>query len=246
MLYFVIRKFNSGEADLILHLLDEQGIKVPCVAKGAKKPTSRKAHAIELLNLIDLKFSESNKGLPIIAELKLKQEPTLFKSSLVGIMWLQLIAEIIGFFAQEGQEQPALYRNLENLLNVKSDKSLPLLAAGFLLRLMYINGDIPNLNRDLESDSKLTAAENIYANPEQPGYVLKQPYPGLEPIPNRLLKTQLFMLQYDFQQLQKIDLSLPEQIQLLQLHHDWFRHTIGKELITIKSFIQAVNKHGIQ
>lgn len=230
----------AKEADLVLYLLDANGSQHTMVAKGVKKPKSRKAHAIDLLNKVEVKLSHGT-GLALITEIKLLGNSRQFKSSYSGLLFVQLICEIIQEFAQEEHDEAGLYNNLDNLLSVTEPTKLALLAAALILRYLATSGNLPKLDQDIYTGSDIIEGVERYPALEI-GYTATQRSQVMEAVPDRLYKVQKFILRSDFTQIQQIGLSEAEQIQLLRLHAYWLELMTGKQLKTLEMFLDTTNK----
>jgi recombinational DNA repair protein (RecF pathway) len=67
---FIIKMYSAKEADQVIHLLSTKGSRFTLYAKGSRKEGSRKAHALDLLNLVTIKFG-SKTDLGFINEVRL-------------------------------------------------------------------------------------------------------------------------------------------------------------------------------
>lgn len=237
---YIYRMFNSKEADRVVSLIDDHGEKITLVAKGVKKPGSRKSHALDLLSRIDCKTTTLG-SLPMITDIKLIKSPDILKSSYSGLIFVQLICEVVDQYVQVNQEDKGYYNNLESLVNIPSDQNLALLAAAFILRYLYINGSLPKLNLDVETEQPFDVDDEHYLS-EQPGYVHHPLTSVSEPVPVRLVKIQKYILNNGFSEIQKINLTVAEQIQLLQMHLQWHYLATDREIKSLPLFLDSISK----
>ncbi len=234
----IYRMLAAKEADAVLYLLDQTGSQHTIVAKGIKKPKSRKAHAIDLLNQVEVKLTDSG-GLPMITEIKLVNNPKQFKQDYAGLMFVQLICEIVQEFAQAEQNESGLYNNLENLLSVNSPSKYALLAAALILRYLATTGNLPKLDQDIYLGSGMIEGADRYPALEI-GYTANQQSQIMEAVPDRLYKVQKFVLRSDFNQIHQLSLTPEEQLQLFRLHSYWLELLTGKQLKVQEMFLQAI------
>lgn len=233
----IIRLIDSREADRIIYILDSQGNKITASVPGVKKANSRKAYAIDLLNLIEFKASESGQ-MSTITEAKLLTSPVQLKQDLAGLQFVQLIAEITGNFAQENNSEVGYYNNLVNLLQIADTSKLTLIAAAYILRCLYLSGSLPNLQFDEVNDVSIDSSKNIYLA-EGGGYTNFQSEDKSE-ISVRLYKSQQFCLRYDFNKISKLELSKEEQLKLLGHNLDLAEKVLSRQVRSAKMFLETI------
>ncbi len=219
--------------------MTESGTKLAAAAPGVKRSTSRKAHAIDLLNTVSVKLAHGQ-GLDTITEVQLLSSHQQFKQDYPGLMFVELVCELVSLFLQEGQDEPGYYRNLANLLEVKAPHKLSLLAAAVILRFLHINGTLPKLSEDVYGGEELSNAELRFPTAEI-GYTSRQEMAIGDAVSDRIYKTQRFILQYDFSAINRIDLSSAEQRQLLDLHLTWLELATDRQLKSAEMFKQALS-----
>jgi DNA repair protein RecO len=234
----IFRLFNSKDADKVIHILTESGAKLAAAVPGVKRSTSRKAHAIDLLNAVSLKLT-SGKNLDTVTEAHLVNSHPSFKQDYAGLLFTQLVCEILSIFLQEEQEEPAYYRNLSNLLEVNVPHKYLTLISGLILRLLHINGVLPKLSEDVLSGEEIEAGIQRYPT-DDIGYTSRSEVARGESVSDRLYKTQRFMLLYDFSQINRINLTPEEQLQLFDLHLKWLELAVDHEIKSAAMFRQAM------
>lgn len=234
----IFRLYSSKDADKVVHFINEQGSRQVMVAKGVGKPNSRKAYSIDLLNQVKLKLA-TGLGLPLATEVKLVRTPDVFKQSYAGFMLVNLVCEIVDVFVQEEHDEPGYYLNLDNLLQIRSDERLTLLAAAFLLRFLYISGNVPRLNEDIYGGMTLNETDPRYLTPDI-GYTSQPAFAQGDNVSDRIVKAQRFILNHDFATIQKLALTPAEQLQLLTIHVNWLEVAFGKQLKSLSMFLEAV------
>lgn len=232
----VFRTFNAQEADKIIHMLTEDGSRLALAAKGVRRATSRKAHAIDLLNKVQVKTT-SNQELPTITEAKLISQHQQFKTNYSLISFTQFICEVIDLFVQEQEEEKGYYRNLDNLLQLQKPTKLLLLASSLMLRFLYISGHLPKLDQDVTTGEKLN--QDMILSTPSPGFT-SNPNAGLNQISSRIVKVQKFILQSDFAEIEKLSLSAEDQMQLFNLHLQWIEFSLQVKLKSTEIFLTAL------
>ncbi len=189
---------------------------------------------------------EGKGSLPVLTEIRLLDDLSKYKQEYTGLMFTQLVCELIKFFAEEGQEDPGIYNNVWKILEVAQPQRYSLLAATIILRLLYNSGNLPKLNEDVYTSLELEpGAMRLSANPI--GYT-SQTSAALtsEPVPDRLYKVQRFIINQDYRYVQSIQLSPAEDIQLFNLHVAWLQNTLERELRTATMFTQSITSTKVE
>jgi DNA repair protein RecO len=242
---FVYRLLDSKEADRILYTLTEEGEKLVIVAKGIKKERSRKAHAIDMLNLVSAKLTApadtNGPQLAMLLEVQLIEDFSQFKRDYPGLIFAQLVCELVGFFAEEGQEDKGIYANVVHLLQAAKGERYALLAATLILRLLNNSGILPELGIDAATGEKIPTESTRYL--VQPvGYTANRAGAyGDEVISDRIYKSQQFILKGDFTRVQQLALSAEEEVAMFDLHVRWLQESLEKELKTAALFRESLN-----
>lgn len=231
----IFRLYNSKDADRVVVGLTDNGERMSVLAKGVRKSTSRKAHAVDLLNFVEIKTA-GGKQLPILSEIKLLNNAQQFKQTYQGLMFVHLVSEVLHLCVQEGADETAYFKNVENLLLHSDGKRLALVAAAFLLRVLYLYGALSKLNEDINSGLELRENQPRYTTSDA-GYSATPLSESQTPVSSRLPKSQKFILQHSFVDIAKLKLEETEQIELLQLHLDWLQKALDKELKSASLFL---------
>ena len=104
----VLRKTKLREKDLIVTLLDEQGMLRQAVAKGARKPGGSFAARLELFSVVDAWFAQG-RTLDVVTDAKFSPEYEVRQYGLEQAACASAIAEIIVTVAQEGLASDRLF-----------------------------------------------------------------------------------------------------------------------------------------
>jgi DNA repair protein RecO len=230
---FIFRLYDAKEADKVVHLLNTEGKKMTLYARGVKKPKSRKAYAIDLLNHVKVKLERAQGEMLPISEIQLIQQPRRLVQDYQGILCLQTVCEIISIFATEEVDEPALYKNVENILSVKEIRSYDLLLVQMIFRFLYVAGMLPKLQLDVGTGENLNDAADVFFSDMRVGFSNSR-QTGDTVAPPRLLKSLRFLLVYDFNAGQKLGLEKDEVDQLLQLAQTWLFLATQQELRTLR------------
>lgn len=104
----ILARRNFGEADKILTLLTKYHGKLLVIAKGVRRPTSRKRGSLELFNQVTL-FLVKGKNLDIVTEAETKKNFDAWRGDLLKVGVAYHLSEIINKLTREGQEVKHVY-----------------------------------------------------------------------------------------------------------------------------------------
>ena len=182
----VLRRQDIGEADRLLTLYTPGMGKLRVIAKGARKPTSRKAGHLELFLHSTLLVARGH-ALDIVTQADTVNAFRALREDLERTTYAHYVAELIDQFASEGQENRLAFELLVATLQHLCDTSDLRLATRFYeLRLLALEGYQPQLFRCLGCGEGIQPVVN-YFHPEQGGVLCPRCGEGLIAGPNRLL-----------------------------------------------------------
>lgn len=152
----VLSSVNAGEADKRVTLFTKEKGKITVLAKGVRRPTSRKRSALEVFNVVKAYVKDvDNFGL--VTEVELLGASTEIRAELKKISVAYYMCECISKVLPYGQPHPevfvVLHRSLKALGKTKNLKGLRLQFARDVLSLLgYINEDenIPDIDTYFE------------------------------------------------------------------------------------------------
>ncbi|OGM58332.1 DNA repair protein RecO [Candidatus Woesebacteria bacterium RIFCSPLOWO2_01_FULL_39_10] len=123
----VLARRNYSEADRILVIFTKNFGKLSFLAKGVRKPKSRKRGHIEVFSHIRFSASQG-KGLDLITETETISSYKVIRSSLKKVSVAYFLMEVVGRLSQEEEKNQEFYelilKNLELLCDTNSLKSL--------------------------------------------------------------------------------------------------------------------------
>lgn len=99
----ILARRNIGEADRLLTVFSKHHGKLRVIAKGVRKPTSRKRGSLELFNHTTL-FLAKGKTLDIITEAEVRHNFNSWRRDLLKVGVAYHFAEIVSKLTREGQE----------------------------------------------------------------------------------------------------------------------------------------------
>ena len=141
---FVLARRNFGEADRILTLFTRDFGKISVIAKGVRKPTSRKRGGIEIFSHI--KFSAiSGKTLDILIEVKVINAFDEVRHDLRRVSIGYYISELITKITRDNEEHSEIFNVLKKyFLKLTTSKNLKQLRLEFIQEVLTTLGFWPD------------------------------------------------------------------------------------------------------
>jgi DNA repair protein RecO (recombination protein O) len=159
----VMRRRNQGEADRVLTLCTPQG-KVNVIAKGARKPRSRKAGHIELFCHARFVIARVKHSWDIVSQAETVEPHTVLRSDLMRGTHARYVVELLDRFFTEGEGEQALFDLLDHALAwLCTDEDLDLVARFYEQHLLGLAGFRPELFRCVGDH-----AEHVPLRPQEP------------------------------------------------------------------------------
>ncbi|MCS7178189.1 MAG: DNA repair protein RecO [Anaerolineae bacterium] len=150
----IVRRRDQGEADRVLTLCTPQGKRV-VIARGARKPTSRKAGHLELFARVQMVLARSPTSWDVVSQAEALDLHAALRGDLVYGTYARYIAELYDRFVTEEEGGPALFDLLSRALDVLSQMAaegipspaLDLLVRAYEQRLLTLVGFRPEWDR---------------------------------------------------------------------------------------------------
>lgn len=152
----VLARKNFGEADRILSVYSKNFGRLTLIAKGTRRPKSRKRGHIEVFNRVNFQAA-TGKSLDIMTEVEIVDDFAEIRKSLKKISLAYYLSEVIGRITHEEEPNQELYETiLATLEKLKTTKSLKKLRTDFVEKILVILGfwpegrQLPNPDEVLE------------------------------------------------------------------------------------------------
>jgi len=223
----IINLFNAKEADKVIHILIQNGSKVAMLAKGVKKSTSKKSHAIDLLNLIEAK-AEKGVQLSLLTDTKLINSFSGLKQDYLGLCFTQSVCEILNSVAQEEVEDPLIWQTILSILEKAETTNLHFALSILYLKSLQILGLMPDLSLDPETGDQVVSDHPI-------GFVIpfgftNQPTENEQQVSVGVYKAIRFMALADTSKCFQLDLDESQQKEMFKILHIWATNLLEKRL----------------
>lgn len=160
----VLKRTDYGEADRLVTLLTPNLGKLCAIAKGVRKPTSRKSGHLELFTHVHLLLAKG-KQLDIITQADTLDAFLPLRENLERVGYAYYLAELVDRFAEEGTENRVLFNELlRALVRLGEDATNPdVLARFFELRVLNDAGYRPQLFHCVHCGKPIEPTENYFS-----------------------------------------------------------------------------------
>jgi len=159
----VLRRKDIGEADRILTLLTPERGKVRVVAKGIRKPRSRKAGHLELFTRTNLLIA-TGRDLGIVTQAQAVNVHRPLREDLLRHAYASYAVELMDRFTPEQQESPELYHLLAAMLGwLSAEVDVAVAARYYELRLLALAGYQPELRRCVIGGETIVAEDQFFS-----------------------------------------------------------------------------------
>lgn len=136
----VLAHKNFGEADRILTIYTRDHGKVTALAKGVRRPRSRKGGHVELGNWCKV-FIARGKNLDILTEVEVKRAFGIENFSQEKANKIYHLLELVNHLTAEKQKNPGVFILLVNFLKkISKDEEFNLISLTFKVKLLSILG----------------------------------------------------------------------------------------------------------
>ena len=241
----VIKSSDFGEADRLLTLYTRNKGKLSAIAKGVKKPESRKAGSVDLLSHVSLYLAEG-RSLDIILEASLLNTFSNLRQNLHLIASCYAILELVDQITPDRQENIELFRLLTQVLTkldeVVKDEDAGKILTAFKIKLLTNTGFRPQLVKCANCSSILTTTSNRFS--AALGGVLCGACGNLDkasrPISSQAIKILRFIQDEDYDQVMKLDYPKVLGMEVEQQIRYYLEYLLEKELKS-NHFVEKVN-----
>jgi DNA repair protein RecO (recombination protein O) len=158
----VLKRSDFGEADRLLTVFTPSRGKVRLIAKGVRKPTSRKSGHVELFTRVNLLVAVG-RNLDIVTQAEALEYYRPLREDLLRATYAYYVAELLDAFAAERDENPQQYILIRDALGwLCQTNSLPLAARYYELHLLSLAGYQPQLHVCVHCKRVIEPVENYF------------------------------------------------------------------------------------
>ena len=159
----ILRRRDFSEADRLLTLFSREHGKIRAIAKGARKPQSRKTGHVELFMRTRFLIAKG-RNLDIITQAEMVESYAPLHDDLVKATYASYAVELLDRFTVEDDRNLPLYDLLADALRWFSGTDSLLLAARFYeLRLLNLTGYRPQLFRCVDCGAEVEEQDQFFS-----------------------------------------------------------------------------------
>jgi DNA repair protein RecO (recombination protein O) len=239
----VLRHLDWGEADRLLWLFTREIGKVRAVAKGIRKPRSRKAGHLEPFTRAEVLLAYG-RDIPIITQAEAKDAYPTLREDLVRMGYASYIVELLDRFTYEEGENISLYRLLSETLSRISKERDPAFAVRYYeVRLLDLVGFRPQLLSCVNCGEEIQPLDQFFSF-EKGGAIcpkcgLKEA--GIRPVSMPALKVLRHFQRSNYAEAQRARLSSIVDSELEKLMAGYLSYLLERGLNT-PAFLQNVRR----
>jgi DNA repair protein RecO (recombination protein O) len=230
----VLRHTDWGEADRLLWLFTREIGKVQVVAKGVRKPRSRKAGHLEPFTRVELLLARG-RDLPIITQAEAKDAFLQLREDLVRVGYASYVIELLDRFTYEEGENLNLYRLLSETLSRLNNEAQPAFAIRYYeIRLLDLVGFRPQLFQCVNC-GEVIKAEDQYFSFEKGGVFCPKcgpKEPRVRPVSLPALKILRHFQRSRYSEAQRLRLSAAVDNELENLMGHYLTYLLERSLNT--------------
>jgi DNA repair protein RecO (recombination protein O) len=205
----VLKRREMGEADRLLTVLTRNRGKLTLLAKGVRKPASRKAGHIEPFTHVDLLVAKG-KSLDLITQAETLEAHRNLREDLWRSSWAYYVAELADAFIQDEDPHELLFDLvLETLRRLDRGEEAAIAVRYCELHLLSLAGYQPQLFRCVQC-GELLKPETNFLSLERGGVLCPQHgahQTGTMVLPLPVLKVLRFLQSRSWQQVSRLRLS---------------------------------------
>jgi len=228
----VLRRHDLGEADRIVTLYTQDYGKRRVIARGARKPHSRKAGHVELFTRVDVLLSAGS-TLDVISQVDTLDAYLPIRQNLVLGTYAGHFVELLDAFTEDEDENRSLYHLLVEGLRWISETTNPRRTARYYeLHLLDLAGYRPQLNECVLCGTLIQAEDQFYSVMDG-GVVCPscgQHYPRAQFLPLGVLKVLRYLQRSPFEAVEKLELSDTVQRECERLMYSILTHFLERRL----------------
>ncbi|MBI4788957.1 MAG: DNA repair protein RecO [Chloroflexi bacterium] len=241
----ILKRTDFGEADRILTLVTPDRGKLRAIAKGARKPSSRKSGHIELFTHSMLLLAKG-RHLDVVTQADTLEAFLPLREDLERLGYAYYLAELVDKFSEEDSENRPLYDLLLHALRWLGDDACDsaLLARYFELHLLQHVGYRPQLFQCVNCGTAIEPTDNFFS--AEAGGVIdpncmqtqREKIAGhardAQPIPLNALKVLRFLQSREYETVRSLRLTPEAQAQVEGLMRDYIAHHLERNLKSVE------------
>ncbi len=231
----VLKRTDFGEADRLLTLYGREQGKFKAIAKGARKPQSRKTGHVELFMRSNFLFAKG-KNLDIITQAEMVEAYSALRDDLVRMTYASYAVELLDRFTVEEDKHLGLYRLLAEALGwFATHDDLLLVARYYEVRLLSHTGFQPQLFTCLSCGEAIEDQDQFFSA-ELGGLLCpncQQADRRAQPISAAAVKVLRYLQTRPYETIQVLHLRRTIQKELEQVMHFYLTYILERNLKSV-------------
>jgi DNA repair protein RecO (recombination protein O) len=232
----ILKRSDFGEADRLLTLYTPSLGKIRAIAKGVRKPTSRKSGHVELFTHSQFLIAKG-RSLDIVTQAETVHAFRSLREDLLRTTYAYYAAELLDLFVEEGIENRPLFDLLLAMLGWLGDASdLDLATRFFELRLLSLLGYRPQFFQCVACRRQIEPASNFFS-PADGGILCANcgaSHRGAQEITLNALKVLRFLQTRDYDTCCRLHLSGPLYRELETVMYHYITYILERNLKSVK------------
>jgi len=227
-----MRRTDLGEADRILTLFARGYGKIRAVAKGVRKPASRKVGHVELFTRVDLLIAQG-RSLDVVSQAQMLDPFTQVHDDLERAIYAAHLVELVDAFTEESDQHDDVYdllvSGLRWLCETADERRT---ARYFELRLLDLDGYRPQLFECVIGGEEIVAEDQFFS-PMEGGVVCPScagHTPRVRPISLNALKVMRYLQSHTYDTVEPVKLSDAVQAEVERLMLDLLTFHLERRL----------------
>lgn len=244
----VLKHADFGEADRLVTLFTREEGKLRAIAKGARKPGSRKGGHLEPFTRVSLLLGRGRE-IPVVEQAEAVELNAALSSNLVALGYAAYVVELVDKFSADHDENRGVYRlTRDTLQRLAGGEDLQLAVRFFEVKLLEQMGFRPQLQQ-CANCGDIIQPEDQYFSLELGGALCprcgRRPAAGAASLPQRIslgaLKVLRHLQRSDYATARRVQPSPPVQVELESLMNLYVSYLLERNLNTPK-FLRRVRK----
>jgi len=151
----VLGRRNFGEADRILSIYSKDHGRISLIAKGIRRPKSKKRGHLEIFSLVRFQAVATH-GIDLMTEAEISDDFKEIRKSLPKVSLAYYFMEVVGKITHEGEPNIELYNLIfTSLEKLKAASGLKELRLDFIKKLLILTGYWPEDKKMNNPDESL-------------------------------------------------------------------------------------------
>ncbi|GAB4450673.1 MAG: DNA repair protein RecO [Anaerolineae bacterium] len=229
----IMRRRDFGEADRLLTVFTPGRGKIRLIAKGARKPTSRKGGHVELFTRVDMLVAKG-RDLDILSQVEMVEPYLPLHEDLVRAAYAAHVVELLDRFTGEEEENARAYSLLRDTLGflcTEEIENLRLAARFYELRLLSWVGYQPQLFTCVVGNEAVSAQDQYFSYAE--GGVVCPEHARAErmmPLSLGALKVLRYLQTQDYETVRVLNLRGALHAELERVLHGYITYLLEQRL----------------